>query len=949
MAGDVGEAEVREAVAALSRNAGSPTETAFPLTSDADPVAAMSAVRVLALRADSPTRVVNYIASGGSVRKLVNIARAENVIINVPRPVPVSTLPPDNPHFTGRRDEIAAILSVLSPSSEGAARTVLLRDGPGVGKTALALHIAHLLAPHYPQHRLFARLTDAADQPVPSARLLEVLLEAIGVERSEIPAEESDRQRLYQQELSRSLIVLDGAVDEAQVRPLLPERSGCGAIVTSRRQLVGLDMAFTHDLERLSDEDAFALMERLVSPGRVAGEPQAARSIVQSCGNLPLAIWIAGATLNTTSRRRVPLARFARELSDERQRLDLLKAGDQEVRASFDLSYRQLSDEAARLFRYLSLARIPDAGVEMLAELAARGIEQVEALRDALADAHLVELTGGQADRLRLHDLLRLFSAELTARHDSDDDRRAALERVYRWTVARNAVATSALEPVAQADKARDAAVPVRRKEAALNWLDLERRCLMALLRQASIDGHDGVVISLAVTMTRYFEVGSHWGDWVTAGEAALVAARRIGDRKAEGEVLASLARVARLRRRPDLALTYFDGAIDIFSELGEAALHASATTNRGVVFREQHRFVEATASFDEALQLYHDLGDRRGVAETLNNMGYAFRYQRRNAEAIRCHERSIPVFEELGDCEGLGWAYSNLIAVYRFQRRFDESIRCFRAALDSFAEVQQRHGAAWAYNHIGAVYREQGNLDEAVASHRRAEEVFHHIGDGYGEGWALTYLAVAEQEALCIDAALDHAERAVQVFSSLPDRYGEAWARLYLSDIYLDARRTADAATACRDALRLFDDLSNDPGRARSLYQLGVVERAQQGANVVTHLTRAARIAEEVGDRYTAALTELTLAELQLDVDDTGRNLERIADAFDQLAAPGEQARAMAVLAAALRRRRRWAPTQRVEAQARAMARTLTPRRTERVLALLEGSTRRRWWQRRG
>ncbi|WP_221502034.1 tetratricopeptide repeat protein [Actinoplanes octamycinicus] len=900
---------------------------------EGDVAAAMSAMRVLALRSDSPPQVLNYIAAGGSVRKLVTIARADNVTINIPRPSTSRNLPAGNPNFTGRRAELAALVPVLDPADgdRRAQRAVLLRDGPGVGKTTLALQLAHLVSASYPRHHLFLRLTDAAHRPLPISVALESLLVAMGVDRREIPSDLGERQAFYQSELADSLLVLDDAVDEPQTRPLLPERAGCGVIITSRRQLTGLTMAFTYDVERLPDDEALALLARLIGQSRVENDPQAARMIVSSCGNLPLAIWIAGATLNATSRLRAPLARFAQQLADERHRLNLLRAGDQAVRASFDLSYRQLSAEAARMFRWLSLLQASEIGVPMLAVLVDRPEAEVEMIRDELADAHVIELAGEFADRIKMHDLLRLFAGELFAETETENDRNAALDRVYRWMQRLVDDQTAALAP--GADPQVSSSDRSARRHAALQWLDLERRNIMALLRQAAAEGRLPSVISLAAALTRYFEIGSHWSDWVESAEAALSAARSIHDERAEAECLASLGRVHRLRRQPDQAIENFDRAIRLFGALGMSQDQASAAGNRGIAYREQHRFAEAAASFEKALALYRQVDDRRGAAETLNNMGYAYRYQRRTDEAIRCHDQAIPVFREIGDIEGLGWAYSNLIAVYRFQRRFDEAFRSFESAMDAFTEIHQRHGQAWAHNHIGAVHRERGDLRQARDSHQRAERVFQEITDAYGEGWAATYLALVEHDANNLDLAKAHAERGLDIFAGMPDTYGQAWTRLYLSDICLDLDDHAQAIDHASQALELFDSIRNTPGRARSQYQLGMIFARQGDQRAAEQLTAAMATAEHGADGYTAALAKLAVTDA-----DALTELTTLASAFATMSAPAAEALAALKIARAEQSRGDRDAAERWRMRARELVPALVPRRAGHITQLLEG-----------
>ena len=101
---------------------------------------------------------------------------------------------------------------------------------------------------------------------------------------------------LYQTELygTRTLIVLDNAASADQVRPLLPEASGCFAIVTSRR--MGEPDTGEHiRLSPLPLDDAAALFRTLTGPLRVRGRAAEVAAVVRRCGYLPMPIRVAAA------------------------------------------------------------------------------------------------------------------------------------------------------------------------------------------------------------------------------------------------------------------------------------------------------------------------------------------------------------------------------------------------------------------------------------------------------------------------------------------------------------------------------------------------------------------------------------------------------------------------------------------------------------------------------
>jgi DNA-binding SARP family transcriptional activator len=340
-------------------------------------------------------------------------------------------LPPDVDDFTGRESAVAEVQHLLEGERATAIVISAIAGKAGVGKTALAVRLAHQLRPHFPDGQLYVDLRGAEAQALDPAEVLAGFLRALGVEGALIAEGLEERVRQYRSRLGdrRVLVVLDNAAAEAQVRPLLPASPGCATLVTSRARLSGLEAAHPMTLDVLEADQAVALLAKLAGPGRVAAEPGAAAAIVRLCGWLPLAVRIAGARL--ASRPHWRLALLAERLGDEWRRLDELKAGDLEVRASVALSYHGRNQEERRLFRLLGLLVAPSFPAWAAAALLGVEAAEAEGLLERLVDAQLVEAAGhDQAGQLRyrLHDLLRLFARERLQLEELPASQRASLK-----------------------------------------------------------------------------------------------------------------------------------------------------------------------------------------------------------------------------------------------------------------------------------------------------------------------------------------------------------------------------------------------------------------------------------------------------------------------------------------------------------------------------------------
>ncbi|MEV8441758.1 BTAD domain-containing putative transcriptional regulator [Actinosynnema sp. NPDC051121] len=541
------------------------------------------------------------VTPGAALRELERrVLRGEvtaPVSVVVPR-----QLPPEVAVLAGRGKLHAEVVGAVRADG-GPGLAVLVGPG-GVGKTALAVSVAHHVAGRFPDGQLFATLQDV-DPHVVVGRFLR----ALGVA---VPEDPEERVALYRSTLADRavLVVLDDAMAEAQVRPLLPGGSSCATVVTSRRQLGALVGAARWTLPALSDEDSLELLARIAGAERVAAEPEAASGIAALCGNLPLAVCVAAGRLAVHPTWRV--AEFRDRLAAERRRLDELSLGDLDVRAVIAASYRLLDPPARVLLRRLGLSATPEWPAWVAGALVDAPVER---LVETLADVHLVEVLGrdevGQ-ERFRLHGLVHEFAAERVVAEESAEERDAAVGRVLSGWLERAGVADEGVGhgmqnavgldlPLAPDDVAGPIAAAPR------EWFEIESTALTACVEQACRLGLAEIAGGLALRMTGFLAMRTYDVERERILRAAVACTRAHG--------------VDRQTVRLVLGL------------FGLAA--------------QRSRFEELPALAAEGLALARKLGDRFGVIGALGNAGWAAQSLGRLAEAARWFEEAVDACAE--------------------------------------------------------------------------------------------------------------------------------------------------------------------------------------------------------------------------------------------------------------------------------------------------------------
>jgi DNA-binding SARP family transcriptional activator/Tfp pilus assembly protein PilF len=737
-----------------------------------------------------------------------------------PVPVVPRELPAAVGYFVGRERELMALTGLLDQTGDELPGTVVISaigGTAGVGKTALAVHWAHLVAERFPDGQLYVNLRGYdPGQPMPAADALSAFLRALGVPGQDIPAEPDERASRYRSLLAgrRILVVLDNASEVEQVRLLLPGASACVALVTSRDSLPGLvarDGAHRLDLDLLPPEEAVGLLRALIGE-RVNADPDAATALAFQCCRLPLALRVAAEL--AVARPAIPLAGLAGELTDQQRRLDLLDvSGDPRtaVRAVFSWSCRHLDARAARAFRLLGLHPGPDLDPYAAAALTGTTVERAGHMLDQLARAHLIHTAG--PGRYGMHDLLRAYARELAAAEDGEKERRPALTRLFDHYLHTAAAAMDTLVPAERHRRPRippptTPAPPVTDPAAAREWLEAERASLAAAAGHTADHGWPGHTTRLAATLYRYLDVGGHCPEAITIYTCARRAARDTGDSAAEADALASLSAVDWRQGRCQQAAGHLQQALALHRETGDRAGEARVLANLGIIYFEQGRYQQAADHDHQALALFRETGDRAGEAHALHNLGNVGLRQGRYQPAVGHLQHALTLFRETGYRAGEAYALGTLGEVRLLQGRYQPAAGHLQQALTLFRETGDRAGEAYALGILGAVdlrlsrYQPAaGHLQQALALHR---ETGYRAGQAQAlNGLGDVFLATGQPG----DARAQHTT-ALALTTQIGDKYEQARAHDGLAHTYHATGRRDEAHHHWQRALTLYTDL---------------------------------------------------------------------------------------------------------------------------------------------
>ncbi len=699
--------------------------------------------------------------SAGNIGERANVAMGSGASVNVTNiiqqaqaytPGALHQLRSIPREFTGRTDELDALVKQLRARARAAIGGV--EGMGGIGKTELANLAAHALAADFPDAQLFVELGAHSLAPLTTAQALTFCMRAfISDVNAKLPDDERALGDLYRDVLTgkRALIVLDDARDDAQVRALLPP-SGCAVIVTSRRRLETVPQL---SLPTLPRADAIAMLiaiaprlgtpipnpstsakgaeqavgstltgEGSLSPspaprGRAGVEVDFLNDLAAACGDLPIALTVAGGLLN--ARKSLSVQDYLRDL--RARGLDALSSQSQQINVNelFAYSYCELSDAQQAAWR--ALAVMPSdfdrtAGVAVIGDA---GAHTGAPLLDDLVMFNLLDYDAA-TERFRWHDLLQQF-----ANKQLPDAERAAAQRRHAGYYAD--VIGTANQMFLQGGDALRAGLALYDLEAThihagQTWAAMHADADDDAARLCSWYGRQGSLLGLRLRPRDYI-------GWLNA---ALSAARRVKDREAEGAHLSNLG-----------------GA---YHKLGDAR--------------------QAITYYGKQLTIVREIGDRHGEGADLGNLGNAYADLGDARQAITYYEQQLTIAREIGNRRGEGDARGNLGNAYCRLGNVGRAIAFYVHTLFIDREIGDRRGEGKVLGNLGNAYHQLGDARRAIAFYEQALVIDREIGDRSGEGTDLW------NKALVLDTlgeraqAIAHAAAALQIFEAIEDPWAE-------------------------------------------------------------------------------------------------------------------------------------------------------------------------------
>ncbi|MFC9253050.1 AfsR/SARP family transcriptional regulator [Amycolatopsis thailandensis] len=687
-------------------------------------------------------------------------------------------LPPDVDDVAGRHDLIA-LLDAYTTDSAGAPRraAVVVNGGPGVGKTTLAAKWAHRAERRYRHGAIMLDLRgDSQAARADAGEIVDTLLSLLDFPVDQVVNPIARAAKLSSLLARRSmLVILDNVRSSDQVAPLLGVLSSCTVVIVSRWRLKSLSAKLTPpvvDVAPLGDSHSAALLTRRIGH-RARDDAAGVEELVRLCRGNPLALTLVAE--RAASRAGTRMRTLAGQLRDAELLLSIGEEGDwpsTSLRSAFALSHQDLEPAERRVFALIGLHPSAEMTSEVIAAADGRPVSDVRRSLDILVAAHLLAHPA-DLDRYRVHDLLHLYAASLTAQLSDVDLARQRMFEFYLWTAfdAYRLQYPHKKPPDLPSMALRQAPSALSSAAEARQWVIREKKSLTAIAAAAEDFQLHAIAYTTPALTTEFFLMQ---GNFLDAIEGLLIAIRA-----AEAQ--------------------------------GEVTVWASCLNDLAVVHMLAGQDEEAEECLLHALELVEGHGIEIGRVTVMMNLARVHFHAGRPAEAAEMCRMALPLAYEVGDPN------LSASAEHRLADALAEMCGHEKEALELYGKALRRRGetgdaTARIRTHVALseLLVRLGRLVEAAQECQAASALVdesQHLPMAMKLNTVLAQLRHAEGDDR---AALRHANLAVGLADRSRHATGQARALAVLAQIVCDHGNPGAARKVWLEAAELYR------GRAR-------------------------------------------------------------------------------------------------------------------------------------
>ncbi len=752
------------------------------------------------------------------------------------RNVPFLAPPRSAIDLIGRNQLLSRLKRVLFGKSNLAISA--LKGIPGVGKTALAVALAHdvEIQRRFKDGILWVGLGRSPD----IQSLYSYWAYALGIPSKDIAQLSSNTERAKHLQMvigaRRMLLVIDDAWNVGEALAFKLGGRNSAHILTTRNPIIASEFAGKQTLYagELSQEDSIHLLTE-VAPSLNNEDTSRLAELSYILGNLPLALILGGKLynknllLNDTS----SLDSLLQQLQDAKSRLRLEHAvspleqlpslaqfGQLSLQAAIQLSDEHLSPEAQALLRGLEVFLPKPNTFSTRAAL-----EITDASSDALDELHesgLLELAGGE--RFTLHQSI----SDYTQLYPSAPNAQQRFVSHYSAFTQENSMMPQKIEP------------------------DLTN--VIQALTFAEVNLFRAEFVKLTINMQHFYSVRGLYDIAVQTIEKAEKWAAQLESGTELSNLLAKKGRIVLLRGNYAEANQLFEEGLDLAQTQGNAQLVGAHLVNLGRMNWQLSNFDVAQKQLLAGLEKAKSANNVDLISNALSNLGAVCTYLGELDDAEAYFHESLKYSSLLDDQSAVSAAYNGLGTVAIKKGDFAAGETYFHNALGIVRAINHREQMSALLWNIGAVASERQDYPEAQLYLEEALQISRELMYHENIGFLLSILGTNAQRLQQFDASLQYQREAESVAKQLNNAFLTAQVANGFGELYLELNRVTEAQQAFEDALQLFREMNAPENIANELHALARVAYADGRLTDASRLGNdSLSIYKEIGHSFAA------------------------------------------------------------------------------------------------
>jgi len=321
------------------------------------------------------------------------------------------------------------------------------------------------------------------------------------------------------------------------------------------------------------------------------------------------------------------------------------------------------------------------------------------------------------------------------------------------------------------------------------------------------------------------------------------------GDRLGEGTSLNNLATTAHAQGDYDSALHYLQQSLKIMQEIGDRDGEGATLNNISQIHDAQGDYDTALQYLQQSLKITQEIGHRQGEGTTLNNISQIHSSKGDYDTALQYLQQSLKIQQEIGDRKGEGNTLNNISLVHSSKGDFNTALQYLQQSLKIHQEIGDRKGEGATLNNISQIHDAQGDYDTALQYLQQSLKITQEIGHRHGESTTLNNISLIHSAKGDYDTALQYLQQSLKIQQEIGHRDGEATTLNNISQIH-DAKGDYNTALQyLQQSLKIQQEIGDTNGMASTVTNMGVMFFEQEKfEEAIPFLFQAYQIFTKIG-----------------------------------------------------------------------------------------------------